>query len=83
MGSFIVIFIAILITVAVVVLTREKKSPHVTAASVRQAYGRCCLMEFYILATSKVIPSWTLTCDRVLMVTIIVLPHWEIRPPAP
>ena len=36
------------------------------------------LLLFYIVTTSKFISGWAPTCDNVL-----VLPHWEIRVPAP
>ena len=38
------------------------------------------LLEFYILATSTVMPGWVLTCNIAHLI-FSVLPHWEIRPP--
>ena len=43
------------------------------------------LLEFYIFATSKVIPEQIPTCDnaRVWQLGFILLHHWEIRLLAP
>ena len=41
------------------------------------------LFEFYILATSNIISGRVPTCETATKCNVIVLPKWEIRPPAP